>query len=90
MASYLGTGTNSPGDVYTTGKIGIGTSSPCTALDVVGYVRVGGVSVIDSGGYLKPRTSSIAAAACNSIFISSSDAMLYFKDSGGQEYKLCG
>ncbi len=34
MASYLGTGANNPGDVATTGKLGVGTTSPRSSLHV--------------------------------------------------------
>jgi hypothetical protein len=87
MASFLGTGTNNPGDVYTTGKLGIGTT-PSATLDVVGNFKVGGTQIVNQNGFLTPKISSADGATCNSLFISSTDAKLYFKDSSGGSFAL--
>ncbi|HAJ79455.1 MAG TPA: hypothetical protein DCO75_06750 [Fibrobacteres bacterium] len=87
MASFLGTGSSNPGDVYTTGKLGVGTT-PSATLDVVGNFKVGGTQIVNQNGFLTPKTSSAANATTNSLYIDSTDAKLYFKDSCGGSFAL--
>jgi hypothetical protein len=88
MASYLGTSGTNPGDVCTLGKLGVGTSSPGATLDVVGNLKVGGIQIADSSGYLKPKTSTAAGAPSNSIYIDTTSGILYFKDGNSATHAL--
>jgi hypothetical protein len=87
MASFLGTGSSNPGDVYTMGKLGVGTT-PSATLDVVGNFKVGGTQIVNQNGFLTPKLSSAAGATTNSLYIDPTDAKLYFKDSGGTSHAL--
>jgi hypothetical protein len=87
MASYLATGTSAPGDVWTNGKLGVGTGSPGATLDVNGNIKASGMIVIDSG-FLKGKTSSAAGAPANAIYVDSSTGKLCYKDGDGTSHNL--
>jgi len=70
------------------GDVGVGTNSPSAKLEVNGDLKVGGQQIVDSSGYLKPKSSSAASAPYGSIYIDSTSGKLCFKDSAGYCHDL--
>ncbi len=53
------------------------------SIDSDGNIDVGGSTVIDGSGYFRPISSTDAAAPNNSIYYSTTQSKLVYKDSGG-------
>ena len=76
------------------GNVGVRNSTPNYPLDVAGDLnftgglRYDGNLIIDTNGFILPKSSADAAAPNNSIYYSTDSSKLAYKDSGGTTHDL--